>query len=207
MCVKWKFFQIEKSINLSVNCRPALPLATSLSTEPQEHRQNISMLLIQDIFFVERIKACLKWREPFTQNTANKSLVNLLTHFSQSKWYHEMITVSHNNNTHYLNSYKIFSLWWEALRSTILTTFKYTTQYHQIRAKSLEMTLMLRKTGGQEEKGANRGGDIWLASPTWWTWVEQTPGDSEGQGSLVCYSPQGCKESESLATKQQNRKL
>ena len=108
VCVKWKFFQIEKNINLSVNCRPALPLATSLSTESQEHRENISMLLIQDIVFVEIIKACLKWREPFTQNTANKSLVNLLTHFSQSKWYHEMITVSHNNNIHYLNSYKIF---------------------------------------------------------------------------------------------------
>ena len=24
--------------------------------------------------------------------------------------------------------------------------------------------------------------------------LEQTPGDSEGQGSLVCYSSQGCKE-------------
>ena len=23
---------------------------------------------------------------------------------------------------------------------------------------------------------------------------EQTPGDSEGQGSLVCHSPRGCKE-------------
>ena len=25
---------------------------------------------------------------------------------------------------------------------------------------------------------------------------EQTPGDSEGQGSLACYSPGGCKESD-----------
>ena len=25
---------------------------------------------------------------------------------------------------------------------------------------------------------------------------EQTPGDGEGEGSLVCYSPQGCKESD-----------
>ena len=25
---------------------------------------------------------------------------------------------------------------------------------------------------------------------------EQIPGDSEGQGNLVCYSPQGCKESD-----------
>ena len=33
------------------------------------------------------------------------------------------------------------------------------------------MTLMLGKTGGQEEKRANRGWDVWLASPTQWTWV------------------------------------
>ena len=26
--------------------------------------------------------------------------------------------------------------------------------------------------------------------------LEQTPGDSGGQGSLMCYSPQGCKESD-----------
>ena len=25
---------------------------------------------------------------------------------------------------------------------------------------------------------------------------EQTPGDSEGRGSLACYSPRGCKESD-----------
>ena len=25
---------------------------------------------------------------------------------------------------------------------------------------------------------------------------EQTPGDSEGQGSLLCYGPWGCKESD-----------
>jgi len=29
---------------------------------------------------------------------------------------------------------------------------------------------------------------------------EQTPGDGEGQGSLVCCSPWGCKESDDLAT-------
>ena len=32
---------------------------------------------------------------------------------------------------------------------------------------------------------------------------EQTPGDSKGQGSLACYSPWGCKESDNdLATEQ-----
>ena len=33
----------------------------------------------------------------------------------------------------------------------------------------------------------------WMASPTQWASVEQTPGDSEGQGSLACCSPWGCK--------------
>ena len=33
---------------------------------------------------------------------------------------------------------------------------------------------------------------------------EQTPGDSEGQGYLACYSPWGCKKSDiSLAIEQQ----
>ena len=32
---------------------------------------------------------------------------------------------------------------------------------------------------------------------------EQTPGDSEGQGCLVCYSPSGHKESDMTETEQQ----
>ena len=32
---------------------------------------------------------------------------------------------------------------------------------------------------------------------------EQTPGDSGGQGSLACYSPQGCRVGQELATEQQ----
>ena len=31
---------------------------------------------------------------------------------------------------------------------------------------------------------------------------EQTPGDSEGQGSLACYKPWGCKESDMTEQKQ-----
>ena len=38
------------------------------------------------------------------------------------------------------------------------------------------------------------GWDGWLASPSQWTWVWANLGD-EGQGSLGCCSPQGCKES------------
>ena len=37
------------------------------------------------------------------------------------------------------------------------------------------------------------GWDSWMASSTQWTWVKA---DSEGQGSLACCSPWGCKEFE-----------
>ena len=41
----------------------------------------------------------------------------------------------------------------------------------------------------------NRGRDGWMASLTLnGHEFEQSPGDSEGQGSLVCCSPWGCKE-------------
>ena len=49
------------------------------------------------------------------------------------------------------------------------------------------------KAGGD---GDNRGWDCWMASPTQWAWIEPTPGDSEGQGSLACCSPWGRKESD-----------
>ena len=42
-----------------------------------------------------------------------------------------------------------------------------------------------------EGEGGNRGWDGWMASPTQWTWVWATPGDSEGEGSLACSSPWG----------------
>ena len=49
------------------------------------------------------------------------------------------------------------------------------------------------KAGGE---GDDRGRDGWMASPTQWTWVWASLGDSEGQGSLACCSPWGCKESD-----------
>ena len=53
------------------------------------------------------------------------------------------------------------------------------------------------KDGGKEEKGTTEDKMI-----GWHHWIngqhefEQTLGDSEGQGSLVCYSPRGCKEAD-----------
>ena len=57
-------------------------------------------------------------------------------------------------------------------------------------ADSLEKTLMLGrlKVGGE---GDNRGWDGWMVSPAQWTWLVQTLGDGEGQGSLACCSPWG----------------
>ena len=57
------------------------------------------------------------------------------------------------------------------------------------RAESLEKTLLLGKIEGGRRRGRQRM--RWLDATT-----EQTPGDREGQGSLVCCSPWGHKESD-----------
>ena len=49
------------------------------------------------------------------------------------------------------------------------------------------------KAGGE---GDNRGWDGWMESPIQWTWVWARSRKSEGQESLVCCSPWGCKESD-----------
>ena len=56
---------------------------------------------------------------------------------------------------------------------------------HDTRTDSFEKTLMLGKIEGE-------GG--WMVSLAQCTWVEQTPGVGDGQGSLACCSPQGHKE-------------
>ena len=64
------------------------------------------------------------------------------------------------------------------------------------RAESLEKTPMLGKIEGRREKG-DREWDGWMASPTQQIWIfEQTLGEREGQGSLVCCSSWGPKESD-----------
>ena len=53
-------------------------------------------------------------------------------------------------------------------------------------------TLMLGKIEGRG-RGDVRGWDGWLASPTWWTWVWASYRIGNGQESLACCSPWGCK--------------
>ena len=61
------------------------------------------------------------------------------------------------------------------------------------RADLSEKTLMLEKIEGRRR---GQGWDGWMASPTWWNELEQAPGVGDGQGSLACCSPWGCKESD-----------
>ena len=49
------------------------------------------------------------------------------------------------------------------------------------------------KAGGE---GDDREWDGWMASPTQWTWVWASSRVGDGQGSLTCCSPWGCKESD-----------
>ena len=63
------------------------------------------------------------------------------------------------------------------------------------RADSLEKTLMLGKIeGGWRSRG--RGWDDWMHHWLNGNEFEQTRGSTEGQGSLGCFSPWGCKNSE-----------
>ena len=63
-------------------------------------------------------------------------------------------------------------------------------------ADSLEKTLILRKIQGRRRRGRQRMRLVGCHHGLNGYESEQTPGDGEGQGSLVCYSPWGCKESD-----------
>ena len=63
------------------------------------------------------------------------------------------------------------------------------------RTDSFEKTLMLGKIEGGGE-GDGRGWDGWMASPTPGHEFDWAVGVGDGQGSLVCYSPSGHKESD-----------
>ena len=70
------------------------------------------------------------------------------------------------------------------------------------RANSLEKTAT-GKDWGQEEKGMTEDEMVGWHHRLNGHESEQTPGESEGQGSLVCYSPWGCRVRHDLATEQQ----
>ena len=63
------------------------------------------------------------------------------------------------------------------------------------RTDSLEKILVLGKIEGRRRTGQQRI-DGWMASPMQWTWIWVGSGNLDGQGSLMCYSPWGCKESD-----------
>ena len=62
------------------------------------------------------------------------------------------------------------------------------------RADSLEKTLMLGKIEGKRRRGATEDEMVGWHHRLNAHEFEQTPGNSEGQGSLVCCSPWGRKE-------------
>jgi len=62
------------------------------------------------------------------------------------------------------------------------------------RANSLEKTLILRRVG-EEENGVTKDKMVGWHHRLNGYEFEQTPGDSEGQGSLGCFSPGGVSKS------------
>ena len=64
-----------------------------------------------------------------------------------------------------------------------------------LRAESLKKTLMLGKTEGRRRRGQQDEMVGWHHRLNRHE-SEQAPGDGEGQGSLACCSPWGCKESD-----------
>ena len=66
------------------------------------------------------------------------------------------------------------------------------------RADSLEKTLMLGKTESIRRKEVAEDEMVRQYHQLNGHEFEQTPRDSEGQGSLVCCSPWGCKESDMI---------
>ena len=65
--------------------------------------------------------------------------------------------------------------------------------YQNKQCEKIERSWERLKRGG---KGEDRGWDGWMASPTHGHEFKQVPRVGDGQGSLACCSPWGCKESD-----------
>ena len=73
------------------------------------------------------------------------------------------------------------------------------------RASSLEKTLMLGKTEGKKEEGATGDEMVEWHHRLNKREFAQAPGDGKGQGSLVCCSPRGHKESDTTESLNNNK--
>ena len=76
---------------------------------------------------------------------------------------------------------------------------KYSSHLMQ-RADSLKKTLMLGKIEGKSRRGQQRMRWLDAITDSMDIEFEQAPGVGEGQGSLACCSPWGCKESDTTET-------
>ena len=74
-----------------------------------------------------------------------------------------------------------------------------------VRADSLEKILMLGKIEGRREKGTTENKMVGWHHQRNGHECEQAPGDSEGQGSLVCCGPWGRKDSDMTQRLNNNR--
>ena len=83
---------------------------------------------------------------------------------------------------------RLLKVLWTARRSNQSILKEINTEYS---LEGLMLWCWERLRAGRE--GDDRGWDGWLASPTQWTWVWIDRGVGDGQGSLVCCSPQGLK--------------
>ena len=63
------------------------------------------------------------------------------------------------------------------------------------------------KDWGQEEKGTRENEMVRWHHQLNEHEFEQTPGDSERQGGMVCHSPWGCRVGNNLVTEQQQKKI
>ena len=103
---------------------------------------------------------------------------------------------------------------WTARRSHQSTLKKYLVEGLRLKVKlqyfvniiwrpnSLEKTLMLGKIEGKRRRGWQDERDGWHHQLSGRKF-EQTPGDGEGQGSLVCCSPRGHRVGRNWVTEQQ----
>ena len=70
------------------------------------------------------------------------------------------------------------------------------------RVDSLGKTLMVGKTEGERRRGAEEDEMVRQHHQLNGYEFEQTPGDSEGEGSMACWSPWSCRVGQDLATEQ-----